>query len=72
MFADIALYPEQASTTATRVDWLFYFLTGVTGSVGLLVAVLLIYFPCVIAGARARRVCRRRRTSRRPWNGSGP
>jgi cytochrome c oxidase subunit 2 len=44
MFADIALYPEQASTTATHVDWLFYFLTGVTGSVGLLVAVLLIYF----------------------------
>src|SRR5260370_40794534 len=44
MFADIALYPEQASTTATHVDWLFAFLTGVTGSVGLLVAVLLIYF----------------------------
>jgi cytochrome c oxidase subunit 2 len=44
MFADIALYPEQASTTATHVDRLFYFLTGVTGSVGLLVAVLLIYF----------------------------
>ena|SRR5438132_83159 len=44
MFADIALYPEQASTTAAHVDWLFYFLSTITGGVGLMVAVLLIYF----------------------------
>ena len=44
MFADIAWYPEQGSTTATEVDRLFYFLTGVCGAVGLLVAVLIIYF----------------------------
>ena len=46
MFAEIALYPEQASTTANQVDLLFYFLTGVCGAVGLLVAILIIYF-CV-------------------------
>ena len=44
MFAEIAFYPEQASTTANQVDLLFYFLTGVCGAVGLLVAVLIIYF----------------------------
>ena len=37
-------FPEQASTTAEQVDALFFFLLGVTGVVGLLVAVLLIYF----------------------------
>jgi cytochrome c oxidase subunit II len=44
MFAEIALWPAQASTTSYYVDWLFYFLTTVTGGVGLLVAVLLIGF----------------------------
>src|SRR5438270_695130 len=44
MLADIALYPAQASTTANQVDWLFFFLVAVCGSVGLLVAVLIIYF----------------------------
>ncbi len=44
MFAEIAFYPTQASTTATYVDTFFFFLVGVTGAVGLLVAVLLFYF----------------------------
>lgn len=46
MLADISLWPESASTTATRVDALFFFLTSVCTAVGLLVAFLLIYF-CV-------------------------
>jgi cytochrome c oxidase subunit 2 len=44
MFADIAWYPEQASTTAERVDHLLLFLVSVCGAVGLLVAFLLFYF----------------------------
>lgn len=44
MFAEIALWPRQASTTAENVDQLFYFLAGICGSVGLLIAVLLIFF----------------------------
>ena len=44
MFAEIALFPAQASTTAERVDRLFYFLMSICGAMGLLVAVLLIYF----------------------------
>jgi cytochrome c oxidase subunit 2 len=44
MFAQIIWFPHQASTTATAVDWLLIFLSFTTGSVGLLVAVLLIYF----------------------------
>ncbi|HEX5270091.1 MAG TPA: cytochrome c oxidase subunit II [Gemmataceae bacterium] len=45
MFADnIVWFPPEASTTAHQVDWLFYFLVAVTGSVGLLVAFLLFYF----------------------------
>jgi cytochrome c oxidase subunit 2 len=44
MFGQIIWFPEQASTTATRVDNFLYFLVAVTGTVGLLVAVLLIYF----------------------------
>src|SRR5579872_1974266 len=41
---DIALFPEQASTTAHAVDGLLYFLLIVCGAMGLLVAFLLIYF----------------------------
>ncbi len=37
-------FPEQASTTAHQVDLFLAFITAVTGSVGLLVAVLLIGF----------------------------
>jgi cytochrome c oxidase subunit 2 len=44
MFAQIAWYPERASTTATQVDLLFFFLLAICGSVGLLVAFLLLYF----------------------------
>ena len=44
MFDDMALIPDQASTVAERVDNLFWFLFSVCGAVGLLVAVLLIYF----------------------------
>ncbi|HUE17098.1 MAG TPA: cytochrome c oxidase subunit II [Planctomycetaceae bacterium] len=39
-----AIFPAQATTTAARVDSLFFFLVTVCGSVGMLVAVLLIYF----------------------------
>src|SRR4051812_10707838 len=44
MFAEIIWFPRQGSTTAPAVDGLTLGLTLVTGSVGLLVAVLLIYF----------------------------
>jgi cytochrome c oxidase subunit 2 len=45
MFADnIIWFPHDASTTAGSVDRFLYFLVAVCGSVGLLVAVLLIYF----------------------------
>jgi cytochrome c oxidase subunit II len=44
---DIIWWPQQASTTAVRVDHLLYFLLGVTGAVGLLVAVLMIGFAVI-------------------------
>jgi cytochrome c oxidase subunit II len=44
LLGQTAMFPAQATTTASRVDMLFFFLTTVCGSVGLLVAVLLIYF----------------------------
>ncbi len=44
MFAEIALLPQQASTTAEQVDALFLFLFVVCGAVTLLVACLLVYF----------------------------
>ena len=44
MFAEVVWFPKQASTTARSVDDLFWFLFLVCGSVGLLVAGLLITF----------------------------
>jgi cytochrome c oxidase subunit II len=44
LLADAALFPAAATTTAHRVDTLFFFLLATTGAVGVLVAVLLIYF----------------------------
>jgi cytochrome c oxidase subunit 2 len=44
MFAEVPLWPEQASDTAARVDHLFIFLLVVTGAVALLVTVLVIGF----------------------------
>lgn len=44
MFAEIIWFPDQGSTTARQVDHLLIALVTVTGLVGLLVAVLLIYF----------------------------
>jgi cytochrome c oxidase subunit 2 len=44
MFGEVAFYPTQASTTAHSVDMLVWFLFGVCGAVGLLVATLLIGF----------------------------
>src|SRR5438270_11281899 len=45
MFAEnIIWFPHQASTTAYSVDLFLYFLVAVCGSVGLLVAFMLIYF----------------------------
>jgi cytochrome c oxidase subunit 2 len=44
MIAEIAWWPPQASTTAEHVDVLFYFLVSICGAVGIMVAVLLIYF----------------------------
>jgi cytochrome c oxidase subunit 2 len=46
MIAEIALYPPEASSTASQVDMLFLFLLIVCSAVGLLVAFLMIYF-CV-------------------------
>jgi cytochrome c oxidase subunit 2 len=44
MFAEIAWFPEQASTTARAVDLLLYWLLIICGAVGILVAILIIYF----------------------------
>jgi cytochrome c oxidase subunit 2 len=44
MFADVPLFPEQASTSAERVDALLYFLLGVSGFMTVLIAGLVIYF----------------------------
>jgi cytochrome c oxidase subunit 2 len=44
MFADVLQFPEQASTFAEKVDHLFLFLLSITGSVALLVTVLLLGF----------------------------
>jgi cytochrome c oxidase subunit 2 len=44
MLAEIVWFPERASTTAYDVDLLLYFLVSVCGAVGLMVAVLLIFF----------------------------
>jgi cytochrome c oxidase subunit 2 len=44
MFAQIVWFPEEASTTAAHVDHFLYFLVTITGSVGLMVAVLLTGF----------------------------
>ena len=44
MIAEVALWPEAASTTAHHVDRLIYFLVTVCTAVGLLIAALLIFF----------------------------
>ena len=44
MFAEVPLFPEQASTTAERVDTLFFFLCTVTGIMAVSIALLLLYF----------------------------
>jgi cytochrome c oxidase subunit 2 len=44
MFAEIPLFPEQASTTAERVDALFFFLCAVCGIMAFLIAGLVIFF----------------------------
>jgi cytochrome c oxidase subunit 2 len=45
VFAEhIIWFPRDASTTARQVDAFFYFLSAICGTVGLLVAFLLIYF----------------------------
>jgi cytochrome c oxidase subunit II len=47
MLAQIIFWPQQASTSAVAVDHLLWFLVGITGAVGLLVAVLLIGFSVI-------------------------
>jgi cytochrome c oxidase subunit 2 len=44
MFAQVPLYPEQASTTAERVDALFLFQLAITSAMGVLVSCLILYF----------------------------
>lgn len=44
MFAQVPLFPDQASTSAERVDALFFFILAIIGSVALLVTVLIGYF----------------------------
>jgi cytochrome c oxidase subunit II len=44
MLADVALFPDQASTVASRVDHLYYFVIGTTVAVSSAVAVLVIFF----------------------------
>ena len=59
MFAEVPLFPEQASTVAGRVDTLFAFLVTVTGAVALAVTALILYFA-----VRYRRRSERDRTPR--------
>jgi cytochrome c oxidase subunit 2 len=44
LLADVPLFPDQASTMAQRVDHLLFFLLAVTGTVGVLVTILVIAF----------------------------
>ncbi|HZZ27644.1 MAG TPA: cytochrome c oxidase subunit II [Pirellulales bacterium] len=44
MFAQLPLFPEQASAIAPRIDSLLFFLLAVTGTVALGVFVLVVYF----------------------------
>jgi len=44
LLADVALFPDQASTVAPRVDRLYFFIIGTTVAVSTIVAVLVIYF----------------------------
>jgi cytochrome c oxidase subunit 2 len=44
MLGEIVFFPKEASTTAGTVDNFFFTLVAITGSVGILVATLLIYF----------------------------
>jgi cytochrome c oxidase subunit 2 len=44
MLADVALFPDQASTLAPRVDHVYYFIIGTTVAISTAVAVLVIYF----------------------------
>jgi heme/copper-type cytochrome/quinol oxidase subunit 2 len=44
MFAQVPLIPEQASTTAERVDALFLFQLAITTAMGVLVTCLILYF----------------------------
>src|SRR3954451_22217103 len=44
MLADVALFPDQASTVAPRVDHVYYFIIGTTVVISTVVAVLVIYF----------------------------
>ncbi len=43
-FIDLPLFPSQASAQAERVDRLFFFILAITGTVGLLVTILLVVF----------------------------
>src|ERR1043165_5519488 len=45
MLAEIIWFPLEASTTARSVDHLLYFLVAICAALGLLVAVLISYFP---------------------------
>jgi cytochrome c oxidase subunit 2 len=44
MIADVALFPDQASTVAPRVDHVYYFIVGITVAISTTVAVLVIFF----------------------------
>jgi cytochrome c oxidase subunit 2 len=44
MFSGLPLFPEQASTLASRVDNLYLFIIAVTAFFGVLVSVLVVYF----------------------------
>jgi cytochrome c oxidase subunit 2 len=44
LFSEVPLFPEQASTTAQRVDALFFFLCAVCGTMAVLIAGLVLFF----------------------------
>ncbi len=56
MIAQLQLFPEQASIAARRVDALFFFLIAVTGTVALVVCVLIIVFTIRYRRRREERI----------------
>ena len=67
---DLPFLPPRASEQAAQVDYLFYFISFVTGAATLLVFFLLIFCaPCI--AAKALPIARRAFSVRTSWKSSG-